>query len=334
MPAPYLPSVSVVLPNYNGAALLKANLPALYAALRVAGCEWEIIVSDDASTDISVSMLKEHFPDVVVYTHTANTGFAATVNRGIRACKHTLVLLLNTDVVLFPDYLLSCFPYFDEPDTFGVMGKIIHLENDDLQDAAKYPVGRGVKLTTTRNYTPVGPDLHTFRWPSLFLSGANALVSREKLMLLGGMEELFSPFYVEDAELCLRAWRLGWRCYYAPGAICRHPASTTIKAYHQQRKIDTISVRNRSFMHHLHLNGFDLVRYQAGLLLKLVLSLVLFKAADRDGILAYFAHIDQLESRKKHFGQLAMKLGKTPLSLIKVRNQLQKELSDRAIRLF
>jgi GT2 family glycosyltransferase len=328
------PSVSVVLPNYNGAELLKANLPPLLVALQVAGCEWEIVVSDDASTDTSVVMLQKEFPQVQVLTHPFNTGFAATVNRGISACKHTLVLLLNTDVVLFPDYLLACFPYFDDASTFGVMGKIINLENDDLQDAAKYPAGNGVKLTTTLNYTPVGPDIHTFRWPSLFLSGANALISREKLTLLGGMEELFSPFYVEDAELCLRAWRLGWRCYYAPGAICRHPASTTIKAYHKQKKIDTISVRNRAFLHYLHLSGIELVRFQIGLLLKLLLAVLLFKTADRDGIIASYRQLDALKKSKMNFDALAKKLGLAPLSLVQVRNQLNRELKGHAIRKF
>ncbi|MFN5430478.1 MAG: glycosyltransferase family 2 protein [Cyclobacteriaceae bacterium] len=51
-------SISVVLPNYNGRNLLAANLPSVFAALQTAAVEFEVIVSDDASTDGSVAFLK------------------------------------------------------------------------------------------------------------------------------------------------------------------------------------------------------------------------------------------------------------------------------------
>ncbi len=46
-----------------------------------------------------------------------------------------------------------------------------------------------------------------------------------------GLDELFSPFYSEDMELSIRAWRLNWKCYYEHQAVCRHRLSATTKNY-------------------------------------------------------------------------------------------------------
>ena len=56
---------------------------------------------------------------------------------------------------------------------------------------------------------------------TMYLSGANAFMDKEKFMLIGKLDEIFSPFYVEDFELSLRAWRLGFTCYYDYESVCR-----------------------------------------------------------------------------------------------------------------
>ena len=48
---------------------------------------------------------------------------------------------------------------------------------------------------------------------------------KNKLIELGGFNELYAPFYVEDYDLSLRAWRLGYKCYYEHFALCRHQVS-------------------------------------------------------------------------------------------------------------
>jgi GT2 family glycosyltransferase len=244
-------SISVVIPNYNGRNLLAANLPSVFAALQTAAVEYEVIVSDDASTDESVAFLKENFKDVTIVCQKINRGFSPTINSGIAQASKQLVLLLNTDVFLLPDYFENLFHYFDHPDTFGVSGRFIGLDDDKIQDAGKYPLLLGSKKIQPFNFYIDSPSTLV---TTLFVSGGGALVDRGKLKLLGGFDEIFAPFYYEDTDLSMRAWRLGWRCYYEHSAVCRHPASTTINKFNKKRKIWITTQRNKLIFHSLHLN--------------------------------------------------------------------------------
>lgn len=245
-------SISVVLPNYNGRNLLAANLPSVFAALQTAAVEFEVIVSDDASTDESVAFLKENFKDVIIVSQKINRGFSPTINSGIARASKQLVFLLNTDVFLLPDFFENLFHYFDHPDTFGVSGRFIGLSDDKIQDAGKYPLLLASKKIQPFNFYIDSPSILV---TTLFVSGGGALVDREKLNLLGGFDEIFAPFYYEDTDLSMRAWRLGWKCYYEHSAVCRHPASTTINKFNKKRKIWITTQRNKLIFHSLHLNA-------------------------------------------------------------------------------
>lgn len=253
-------SISVVIPNYNGKHLLEDNLPSVVAALKHIQCGYEIIVVDDASVDESVAFMKQKYPDITLLVNELNKGFSPTINRGIFEAKYDLVLALNSDVKLTPDYFEEQLKYFGEHDTFGVMGKIIDHAGTQLQDGAKYPKTSIKGIKATFNYIP--DVLPVSVWlPSFFLSGANALMDRKKLIQLGGFDELFAPFYFEDADLGLRAWRVGWRCYFEPNAVCMHATSSTISRL-KSEKVKTIIERNRIFFNYLHLDGSKLFLYK------------------------------------------------------------------------
>ena len=246
-------SVSVVIPNYNGKRLLQEYLPSVFAALKHTGTDSEIIVSDDGSTDDSVKFLKETYPQIKLTLSQNNRGFSCAVNNGLKAAEKELVLLLNSDVKLTEDYFASQWKYFEKPYTFGVMGSIWTEDGKRLMDAAKFPVWKGGQLKTTVNYTlkhkSTNPSL------TLFLSGANALVNREKLMKLGGMDERYSPYYMEDVDLSVRAWRMGWKCYYEPDAMCYHKLSETISTHNSSEKVRHVSKRNKFLFHDTHLEN-------------------------------------------------------------------------------
>ncbi|MEO8887417.1 MAG: glycosyltransferase family 2 protein [Mucilaginibacter sp.] len=249
-------SISIVIPNYNGRNLLEAYLPYTFIAIENAGVDYEIIVVDDASTDASVEYIKEAFPLVKLMVNPQNNGFSYTCNQGIGAAQYELILLLNSDVKLSLDYFEHQFKYFEAEDTFGVMGRIIDMEGDHIQDAARLPKFNGLKLKTAYFYYTDKPDdkLYTF-----YLSGANALIDAAKLKQVGGFYELFSPFYCEDMELSIRAWKVGWKCYYEHQAICRHQVSASTKNYKTAQWVKSIYYRNRFYLHALHLDGLALL---------------------------------------------------------------------------
>jgi GT2 family glycosyltransferase len=244
-------SVSVIIPNYNGRKLLGIYLPYTFEALKNANINFEVIVVDDCSKDDSVTYLQQAYPDIILRQMPANGGFSKACNEGIKTAQKELILVLNSDVKLSPDYFEHLWPYFADKDTFGVMGRIANMHDDGIQDAARLPKKSGVKLKVDQfYYLDEGEKTLT-----LYLSGANALVDAKKLKELGGFNRLFSPFYGEDMELSLRAWRLNWTCYYEHRAICRHELSASTKNYKTARWVKMIYFRNRYFVHALHLNG-------------------------------------------------------------------------------
>lgn len=245
-------SVSVIIPNYNGRHLFEKYLPYLYAALKKSNLIYEIIVPDDASKDDSVVFLRTHYPDIQVLENKNNLGFAGNCNRGIAAAKMDLIFLLNNDVKLTENYFEHLLSYFDSEETFGVMGALTTESNGKIQDGAKFPQWKGHQLNFTLNYIYQNP---TQKAESLFLSGANALVDRKKIQLLGGFDEIFNPFYFEDAELGVRSWRCGWKNYFEPRSICYHEISSTIKKHNDRRKIKITARRNKFILHAIHLEG-------------------------------------------------------------------------------
>lgn len=288
-------SISIVIPNYNGKELLESNLPSIYSALKYSGVsDFEIIISDDASTDSSNAFIKTNYPDIIFIENKTNKGFAGNTNIGILKSQKDLVLILNSDVKLTDEYFAHLLKYFDKEDTFGVTGRIVGLGSDRIQDGAKYPKYVYGDIASTTNYIcKTQTSLY-----SLFLTGANALVDRKKILELRCFNEIFNPYYGEDVDLGLRAWRLGYKCYYEHNAVCRHPNSATIKK-ESVKKIKIISSRNKMYLHFIHLNNFELFYYLMILSIKTILRAVLFDTKYLKSFWLFIGSIHKCISSKK-----------------------------------
>lgn len=247
-------SISVVIPNYNGRHLLQQNLATVITALENSGAEYEVIVVDDCSTDDSIQFIEVNYPKILIVASQRNEGFSSSCNKGIDVARNDLTLLLNTDIQLPEDYLEQQFKYFDKPDTFGVMGKIIGFKDRAVQDTARYISRSGFKIKAN-NFFYLEDE--SFWCPTAYLSGANALIDTRKLKAMGGFDEIFSPFYCEDFDLGLRAWRLGWKCYYQPKSFCLHDHSSTTKNIRTKNWVKAIFFRNRLIVHAIHLQSFE-----------------------------------------------------------------------------
>lgn len=245
-------TISVIIPNYNGRQLLEDYLPHTFQTLDETGAAYEVIVIDDCSKDDSVAFIRQHYPQIKLLQNDKNRGFSYTCNHGIKVAQYELTFLLNSDIKLLPGYFAPLWKYFDRPDTFGVTGRMIDMEGDRIQDAARMPGFSGYKIKTKYFYYCDAADARTL---TFYLSGANALVSTEKLKAMDGFDEIYSPFYYEDMDLCIRAWRAGWVCYYDHAAICRHKGSATTKSI-KPAWVKSIYYRNRFFVHAIHLEGF------------------------------------------------------------------------------
>lgn len=232
-------SVSVVIPNYNGRALLERFLPSIKTALcHPSVSASEIIVSDDASSDDSIKFLQEHYPEVIVVESSQNTGFAPTANRGILRATMETVLMLNTDMELMEDTIGVLLAHMTD-DLFGISCAICDPHDGHIQEGLKKPLIRGCKI----GYTDIlseGAEGET-----MYLCGGLALIDRKKLTALGGYDSQYAPFYFEDMDLSLRAAQHGWRSWYTSATRAVHQHSATIGSHYTKDEVKAVFIRNR-----------------------------------------------------------------------------------------
>ncbi|WP_025761466.1 glycosyltransferase family 2 protein [Dyadobacter tibetensis] len=325
-------SISVVIPNYNGKSLFEKYLDHNINLLRNLGSDVEIIIVDDASTDDSVDYLRTHYPEgITLIVKPYNSGFSETCNVGIERASNELLFLLNTDVIIEPGYFEKLYKYFEFSDTFGVMGRIIGMNDDTILDAARSPKIMGRKIQPSHFYYLTDDRRLT---PTYYLSGAIALMDTKKLKAMNGFNEMFSPYYGEDQELSIRAWRLGWKCYYEHNAVCRHEVSASTKSHKAKLGIKRMYFRNRYYIHHLHLHGLDLSLYHLQICLCDVIPCIFtfqfYKA------LAYFDVLKNLKelARKKNDFDSQMKTYKSTIGILDIIRNIRLRLDYKeAIRL-
>ena len=326
-------SISVVIPNYNGRALLEKNIPFLYAALSAENISYEIIIADDCSKDDSVTFIQSKYPEIVLVQNKENKGFSGNINSGILVATKELVFLLNSDIELTENYFSSLFHYFDDPKTFGVMGRIIAIDSDTIQDGAKYPLYKNGNLTTTLNYLHknITNDKEVY---TLFLSGANALVDREKLLQIGAFQELFNPFYWEDVELSIKAWKLNFVCYYDHKAICRHPTSATIGKYHKKKAVSLVARKNKILIHYLHLNGFPLLQWMSSYCIKMLLRSLTFNFSYLQSFDLFMKQFQTAKEVKENFIKTQQTVGTTEIQIKDICSTIKAQIGSQQIDTF
>jgi len=328
----YTGGISVVIPNYNGETLLPQILPTVFAALQPLSVPWEIIVSDDCSTDNSIAILRNQFTAVKLISNDRNEGFSVTANRGIRTAQYDWVLLLNSDVKLEPDYFIPLLKYTERAGVFGVMGRIIGWDDAVIQDGAKYPYFHGLKIKTSGNYLLQEEEEMKTGIYSMYVSGANAFINRSVFLAIGGFNELFSPFYVEDFELSVRAWRLGHSCYYDHFAVCRHRVSTTIKSTNKKKRIKKIYNRNKMYLHAIHLGPFRRFWWFGQLILEVMGNSLIGKSSYQSSFRRFLNNYSTVKQSRRQLKEIAG--DRKLLSLHQVVDFIEQSLKGKKIRRF
>jgi GT2 family glycosyltransferase len=259
--------LSVVMPNYNGEALLDANLPPLIAALEQWGGAWELIVVDDHSVDGSLRLLQERFPQVRLLVNEVNLGFSGTCNRGMAEARYPLALCINTDVLVEAGFVAPLVEHFTRDDLFAVTPNVLAASEGKNQGAVRGLYGKGFLKGGFARLDEKLPARENF-----YAVGACVVYDLAKFRDLGGYAELYAPYLFEDVDLSYRAWKRGWKSVYDPRSTVHHLSSATIGKQGKRRK-RRIYFRNRFIFHWINLSDPGLVAAHAlHLLLRLCVS--------------------------------------------------------------
>ncbi|HLM85017.1 MAG TPA: glycosyltransferase [Solirubrobacteraceae bacterium] len=229
--------VSIVIPSFRDAELV-ARLVASIADTVPSGMA-QIIVADDASGPEHVAALRA-IPGIEVVAGEENGGFAANVNRGLRAADPTRdVVVLNSDTEALSGWL-ACLQYASRQDEdIGIVGARL-----------LYPDGRIQFAGTVRNLGAPQWFDHRYRFkpgdwgpaalpsPVLAVTGACMYVKRALIERIGLLDERY-PMAYEDVDWCLRAWQAGFRVLYTPAACLYHHESVTRGTDQGERELES-----------------------------------------------------------------------------------------------
>ncbi len=218
--------VDVVVPSYRDAEHVRTLVRSIRKT--VPHGRARIIVADDGSGAEHVAVLHEIDGIDVVVESERNCGFAANVNRGLRASDPDAdVVVLNSDMEALPGWLAALQYAASQEDDVGIVGaKLL------------YPDGRIQFGGTIRNrdqpqwfdhryrFKPAGWGPACTTSPALAVTGACMYLRRRTIERVGLFDEAYGMAY-EDVDYCLRSWQEGLRVVYFPAAKLVHHESTT-----------------------------------------------------------------------------------------------------------
>lgn len=242
-------NISIVIPNYNGEKLLKENLPKVVEAIKdYKGGTIEIIISDDASSDGSVAFLQEFLPTIkekqitgklVLSKRRTNGGFSKNVNRGVKIATGDVLLLLNSDVIPHKGFLKPLLKHFNEPKVFAV-----GCMDESIENGKVILRGRGIGKWERGFLLHSAGSLDGQN--TLWVSGGSGAFRKSMWDKLGGLNEIFNPFYWEDIDLSYRAQKAGFLTLFEKESTVIHEHSKgTIQTSFKSDNIQKIVYRNQ-----------------------------------------------------------------------------------------
>lgn len=225
------PQVAVVILNYNGRDYLERFLPSvkrsLYPNLR-------IFVADNASTDDSISFLKEAHPDVGILLNPTNEGFAKGYNSALARVDAEISVLLNSDVEVEPGWIDPVVELFrNDPRIAACQPKVLDWNRRDRFEyaggAGGYIDRYGYPFCRGRIFDVCEKDVGQYDDPRpvFWATGAAMFVRTELFRRFGG----FDPFFFahqEEIDLCWRLQHAGYTVWVCPESVVYHVGGGTL----------------------------------------------------------------------------------------------------------
>ena len=232
MDAQRWPTVTVVVVNYDGrdylAPCLQSVLDQDYPADRL-----EVLLIDNASTDGSVELVREQFPEVQLIVNDRNVGFSPAVNQGARAGSGEILALINNDAVADPGWVRELVKPMVGNDTVKCTGGLVLNERGETVDFAGGELSFYGHGFAAHREEPPPADLR--QEPTIFVTGASLATPRQFFLDVGGFDEDYFAFF-EDVDYGWRVWVLGYETWFVPSSILYHRHHGTIERFGYPRE--------------------------------------------------------------------------------------------------
>ena len=223
--------LSIIVLCWNDLKVLPDCLASIYATTRAT--EFEVIVSDNGSTDGSIDFVRGSYPQARLIENGRNLRFAKANNVGIRASRGEYILILNPDTIIREGALDEMVRFADAHPEAGAFGcRVLNADGSYQESARPFRSIRGEWITAL-GLRPLGFVSSAFAadtyvgWKGEtgravdWVSGCFILARRDLLERIGGFDEQFF-YYFEDMDLCRQIRQTGCSILFHPKATIVH----------------------------------------------------------------------------------------------------------------
>lgn len=257
--------------------MLRRFLPGV---VRYSASEARVYVADNGSTDDSVDLLSQHFPEVRVLKFGQNYGFAEGYNQALRRIEAEYYVLLNSDVEVGEGWLSSLVRYMDRHQTVAAcQPKLLSMANPHLFEYAGasggfidcygYPFCRGRILDTVEADNGQYDTIRSVFWAT----GAALFIRSSAYWEAGGLDGRFFA-HMEEIDLCWRLRSRGYGVVCIPESSVKHVGGGTLPKENPRKTF--LNFRNNLLMLYKNLPDEDLHRVMRVRLLLDTLASVAF----------------------------------------------------------
>src|SRR5207244_4081849 len=237
IPHPSSLDLSIIIVTWNTCELLAKCLEAAPAA--VGELAAEIWVVDNASSDSTVEMVQERFPEVHVIANRENRGWAGGNNQALKLSAGRFLLLLSAAGEPRPGSLAALARFLDEHPDAGACGPMLLASDGSIQgNGRRFPTFWKEFLDVTGlRHLALKAYIRRFGWGRVDfeslaevdeVTGACLLVRRQAFEQVGLLDERFFMFY-DEIDWCYRMRRAGWRIFYVPEAKVVHHVAASVR---------------------------------------------------------------------------------------------------------
>lgn len=224
--------IAIVILNWNGVGMMKKFLPSVLQYSIEDGAT--VYVADNASTDNSMQMLKEKFPQVRTIQLEKNWGFAEGYNKALTQIDAEYYVLLNSDVEVTHHWLVPLLEFMDShPDVAFCQPKLLSEQDRNSFEyagaAGGYLDKYGYPFCRGRIFNTVEPDDGQYDYATkiLWATGACLMIRSEDYWRADGLDGRFFA-HSEEIDLCWRLRIMGKDGYCVPDSVAYHVGGGTL----------------------------------------------------------------------------------------------------------
>jgi dTDP-4-dehydrorhamnose reductase len=219
--------LSVVIVSLNVREILRENLARMFSLREK--YSFEVIVVDNGSTDGSVAMMREHFPQVHIIQNDYNSGFSHACNQGTRIAQGEVIVLFNPDMLMGEGVLSHTYETLTKERDIGIMGvKLLAPDGSIVRSVRRDPsfVDQFAILSKLSKFFPhltdryLAMDFDYSRSQNVEqVRGSYFAFRRDVIDSVGMMDERYFVWF-EEVDLCVRVRRAGYRIWYDASVQC------------------------------------------------------------------------------------------------------------------